>query len=76
MSDETTKLFSDKLFYEIYHKLTAPKKEEINKLNEELDKSRNLDDFVSNLKGFVANETGNYYINMQKGEKLYKEDKK
>lgn len=51
-------------------------KEEINKLTEELDKSRNLDDFVSNLKGFVANETGNYYINMQKGEKLYKEDKK
>lgn len=48
-------------------------KNEIDKLTEELNNCQNSSDFVANLKTFVANETGTYYIKLEKGEKLYKE---
>ena len=46
---------------------------EIDRLTKELDNCHNTSDFVANLKEFVANETGTYYIKLEKGEKLYKE---
>ena len=46
---------------------------EIDKLTKELNNCYNTSDFVANLKKFVANETGSFYIKLEKGEKLYKE---
>ncbi len=58
---------------EVQKQVIEQQKIEIDKLTEELNNCQNSSDFVANLKTFVANETGTYYIKLEKGEKLYKE---